>query len=219
MNAVITQRESIDRYGEPMDVLEAAYTTYFQNLGITLFPVSNYCKTPTKYLDNADLLILTGGGDIPSRYYADRRIAHEQVNRDRVEAQLVEYCFSHGIPILAICRGMQFVNGLLGGKVRSLNSVGAVYTVRQDHPVLLCAQNRKIWVNHYHNDCILKSDLADELKIIALDECYGVVEAFACADKKLLAFQWHPERVYEDPINCKDTDRLIKEFIVGGNTE
>ena len=216
MKAMITQREMADLYGEKIDVLEGAYTTYFQRMGVTLIPVSNYCEEPAKYLDDAELLILTGGGDVPTRFYADGRTAQEQVNRDRVEELLLRDCLNRGIPVLAICRGFQFVNGVLGGKVRSLHSAGSAQEMRRDHPVQLCKQGRQIWVNHYHNDCVLVNELADCVEPIAVDES-GVVEAFACSNGKLLALQWHPERAYEDPMHSKETNDLIREFITGGN--
>lgn len=215
MRAAITQREIVDKYGMPADVLEAAYVTYFEHLNITLHPISNFSLDPTKDIQKTDLLILTGGGSIPTACYADDRIVEEQQNRDRIEKILLEYCLSHSIPVLAICRGMQYINGLFGGKVRSLKNVRAI---RKDHSVRLCRQNRIIQVNNYHNDGIFISDLAKGLSIEAVDEAYGVVEAFSMHQKKLLALQWHPERPFEVPEHRLDTDLMMKEFLFCGRS-
>lgn len=210
MRAAITQREVIDKYGMPTDVLEAAYVTYFEQLNITLRPISNFSLHPTKDLEQLDLLILTGGGSVPAAYYGDGKAVEEQKNRDRTEKILLEHCFSRGIPVLAICRGMQYINGLLGGKVRYLHNAR---TIRKDHPVCLCRENRTIQVNHYHDDGILHNDLAPGLTVEAVDETCGSVEAFSVKEKRLLAVQWHPERPFEVAEHRLDTDLMIKEFL------
>ena len=44
-----------------------------------------------------------------------------QKRRDEFENSLVTYCIKEGIPILGICRGMQFLNNFFGGKIRKVN--------------------------------------------------------------------------------------------------
>lgn len=38
-----------------------------------------------------------------------------------MEKELFEYGIENNIPILGICRGMQYINGLLGGKISKLS--------------------------------------------------------------------------------------------------
>jgi putative glutamine amidotransferase len=63
-------------------------------------------------------LVLTGGADVePHRYGAE---AHPSVygldaERDEREISLARHCVDAGVPLLAICRGIQVLNVALGG--------------------------------------------------------------------------------------------------------
>ena len=68
-----------------------------------------------------DALMLPGGGDIdPAAYGADPHPLTERVYpaRDRAERALLAAALDAGIPILAICRGLQIVNVSGGGTLR-----------------------------------------------------------------------------------------------------
>jgi putative glutamine amidotransferase len=69
-------------------------------------------------LDRLDGLILSGGGDIdPARYGAVREAATDPGNaaRDEAEFALCAGALARGLPLLAICRGLQVLNVVLGG--------------------------------------------------------------------------------------------------------
>src|SRR4051794_17138382 len=53
-----------------------------------------------------DAVILTGGNDLGSC-----------ARRDDTEARLLAHCIGHGIPVLAVCRGLQVVQSFFGGAV------------------------------------------------------------------------------------------------------
>jgi putative glutamine amidotransferase len=67
-----------------------------------------------------DGLVLTGGGDLDPRLYeAD---PHPQTHppdspRDEFESRLLEASCERGVPVLAICRGMQVLNVARGGSL------------------------------------------------------------------------------------------------------
>ena len=66
-------------------------------------------------------LVLTGGGDVdPARYGAVPHAAVDGVDaaRDERELHLVAEALMTGIPVLAICRGLQLLNVALGGTLR-----------------------------------------------------------------------------------------------------
>lgn len=72
----------------------------------------------TDLLARIDGLVLSGGGDIdPARYGADRDPATDPANpaRDDAEIELAQRAIAAGLPLLAICRGLQVVNVALGG--------------------------------------------------------------------------------------------------------
>lgn len=208
MFGVITQRQILDNYGVECDSLESTYIKYFKELGITPCIISNFQEAK---LFNAEVLILTGGGSIPSKYYNAGHNDYIQDKRDALEKELFEQAIQNKIPILAICRGFQYVNALLGGKASKLTNLNSERSIKNDHEVQL--KNKKIKVNNFHNDGIFEKDLAKELCIVAEDIENNIIEAFYSKELRLLGLQWHPEREFEDTDSKKVSTDLISKFI------
>lgn len=212
MRALITQRESVDAYGERVDILEMRYVTYFAQLGIMVRPVPNAMSGLAQLLgaEEFDGLILTGGGDVPKQFYSVPRDVTPQTYRDKIEKALIEFCLERRKPVLGICRGMQYINCLWGGKVSALDCLKADRPNGKDHPVDVGAET---WlVNQYHNDGIYLQDLACGLNPLAIDWENQVVEAFTVEREQMLALQWHPERPFSDEKTRLKTAELIRKF-------
>jgi anthranilate synthase component 2/putative glutamine amidotransferase len=65
-----------------------------------------------------DGLVLIGGGDVsPDRYgqVHDPRTTGTSAGRDRLELELLRRAIDSGLPVLAVCRGLQLLNVALGG--------------------------------------------------------------------------------------------------------
>ena len=213
MRALITQRESLDQYSVGIDVLESTYVIFFERIGVNLRPVSNY-HSDIKSIFNDEpynLVILTGGGTIESKYYDKPHSDELQPNRDKVEKKIVSEAIKRKIPILAICRGMQLVNGLYGGYTSKLDSLRVPRKIRVDHPVLL--GDEQVYVNNYHNSGILNRHLGAKLILIALDDENDVVEAFYHEENKILGVQWHPERKFNTAESYLKSENLITSFV------
>ena len=77
--------------------------------------------TSPEDLDNYDVLVLSGGGDmgIKSGAYGNQTealpIGGVKDDRDDLERQLLESAFERKMPVLGICRGLQVINVFLGG--------------------------------------------------------------------------------------------------------
>ena len=215
MKALITQREAVDQHSVAIDLLESTYVLFFENLGISLRPVSNFHRDKKLIFKDAyDLAILTGGGYIESKYYDKPHSYQLQTNRDITEKKVISEARSRKIPILAICRAMQLINGLYGGLTTRLDSLRVNREVRVDHPVLL--GNEKIHVNNYHTSGILLTQLASNLIPIALDTENEIVEGFYHKDDRILGIQWHPERDFKNPESYFKSENLITSFIENG---
>lgn len=67
-----------------------------------------------------DGLLLTGGEDVdPARYGEARAYPSVEIvpERDAMEWRLLEWALTDGLPVLAICRGIQVLNVALGGSL------------------------------------------------------------------------------------------------------
>lgn len=215
MIALITQREQKDTYGASIDVMEADYIRFFEALGVKVRAVSNFTENVESFFEtmNVDFVILTGGGSVPNQYYSRAADEPQQVNRDRVEKALLEECMNRKIAVLGICRGMQFINGYLGGKVERLFDLPIPRPNGKDHAVYSEFLKKTFMVNNFHNDGIMMNELAYGMKPYATDLENGVVEAFCSDEKKILALQWHPERRFESVEAKEESQRIIMNFI------
>ena len=76
-------------------------------------------------IDEMDGLLLSGGSDISPQFLRqdvpDPSVLDKQIDpdRDRWEFQADQNALSRGLPILAICKGLQVFNVALGGKPSS----------------------------------------------------------------------------------------------------
>src|SRR5690348_8682055 len=95
--------------------LNAAYVRALESLGLVPVVVPPLANTDAtlRILDVVAGLVLTGGEDVdPSRYGAAPHPELGPVNgaRDATELALLARARAHGMPTLAICRGIQVVN-------------------------------------------------------------------------------------------------------------
>jgi putative glutamine amidotransferase len=160
-------------------------------------------------LDHVRGLVLTGGDDVdPARYGA---VPHPKLGaidpaRDAVELALITRAHERGLPILAICRGMQLLNVALGGTLYQdlpsehpsaiLHSGPAArHALRVDSGSRLQGGvgPAATWVNSRHHQAI--RDLAPGLRATAWapDDLIEGVERANGAGPWTLAVQWHPE--------------------------
>lgn len=214
LRALITQREGINQYGDPTDVLEAAYIRFYELLGFIPQPASNHVKNVGKLFERqCDLLIVAGGGALPIKYYDRPHDEELQPHRDVMEEKLIKHCIGEGIPIIATCRGMQYMNVLFGGKLMYHPDLQVDRPRGVDHEVYLCEEDRTIWVNNFHRDVIPVDGLAPCFKPLAIDKENGTIEAFGSDEMKILALQWHPERKFATANALGETRKLVVNFI------
>lgn len=161
-----------------------------------------------------DGLIISGGADVdPAAYGGDRNdpaIRDIDPVRDRNELIALNAALDAGLPVLAICRGLQLVNVAFGGTLyadltRDLKGPVS-HELREEalawplHTVDVAADSRlsrwlggtsgTMGVNSEHHQGIRQ--LADRLLPVAVAED-GLVEAVEARDHPLVAVQWHPE--------------------------
>ena len=167
-------------------------------------------ELPLDVLDRLDGLVLTGGEDIaPERYgqAPSPKLGDVDLRRDALELALAKEAVRRGMPILAVCRGLQVLNVALGGTlIQDLPSERPSDTVhRQEAPstegshgiqldpasrLAQIAGTTELWVNSFHHQAA--DSVAPRLKPVA-HAADGVVEALEGAEQFMIGVQWHPE--------------------------
>ena len=193
------------------------YEAALREVGIEPVRISPVEAQP---LDSLDGLLLTGGTDVnPARYSAERHPETEDPDDplDELEMGLLRDALSAGLPVLAICRGMQLFNVFHGGTLTqhldSHNSRDAIHDIQVVANSRLAAivGEGEHAVNSRHHQAV--ACVGDGL-IVSAKSSDGVVEALERPGPAFaVAVQWHPE----DRIMVSDTDRkLFQAFASSG---
>lgn len=160
----------------------------------------------------ADGVLLPGGGDLAAHWSGQS--AHPSLydvddEQDAFDLAVARVCLARGIPLLAVCRGLQVVNAARGGTV--VQDMGErnggmrhhrhrLHSVSVDEgTVLFDATGAKLEASCYHHQCL--ADLGDGMEVVARAE-EGVIEAveIPSAEGWFLGVQWHPEDTWStDP--------------------
>ena len=164
-------------------------------------------------LDTLDGLVLSGGGDINPLLLGEEPLPQLHSvcpERDETELFLAREAFHRQIPTLGICRGIQMMAAVLGGKVYQdiyVQGEGAKLKHSQDMPRYtashtvnikegstlqsIVGNKQTLAVNSFHHQAV--SDPGQHLKVSAQSPD-GIIEAVESnEDKALLGVQWHPE--------------------------
>jgi putative glutamine amidotransferase len=89
--------------------------------GVTIPPVGyvtqdSRIKYNWKLLEDAKLVIFTGGADINPAIYGQRnKYSQFSPERDTAEIEVLRQCLARDKKMLGVCRGHQLINGYLGG--------------------------------------------------------------------------------------------------------
>lgn len=168
---------------------------------------------PGKSLEGCAGLVLTGGVDIdPARYGEERHPRTQQPNptRDDVEFGLLHEAIERDLPVLAICRGLQVVNVVMGGSlVQHIEDWSHVplkdapsYDDRTSarHEVQVSGVLKDLFgadrveVNSRHHQAVTKDRLAPGLEVLSMSDDGYVEGAIDPVKRWVLCVQWHPER-------------------------
>ena len=164
-------------------------------------------------LDTLDGLVLSGGDDINPLLLGEEPLPQLHSvcpERDETELFLAREAFHRQIPTLGICRGIQVMAAVLGGKVYQdiyVQGEGAKLKHSQDMPRYtashtvnikegstlqsIVGNKQTLAVNSFHHQAV--SDPGQHLMISATSPD-GIIEAVESnEDKALLGVQWHPE--------------------------
>jgi len=193
-------------------------------LPVLIPPGEGQCEALCQHLD---AMVLTGGGDIDPGLYGGSQhptVYMTNADRDEMEIAIARQVIDSQIPTLAICRGAQVVNVVLGGTLYA--HVPDVFGEHVQHRLPpreptphrvavetdsklggllgVCEFEAASW----HHQAIDKVGAGLRVVAHAPD---GVVEAVELPDHPwLFGVQWHPElTAAKDPIQQRLFDRLV----------
>lgn len=199
---VITQQvDHLPERGETRDVLDQRLIAFIQAAGFVGLPVPNVSgwsvtadAWDTQPLANwlgevrPDAVVLSGGQDIG-----------QSPARDVTEYSLLDFAESQGIPVLAICRGMQVMAHRAGTDLRSVTGHAGTR-----HALVGEIEGE---VSSYHNFSL--ENCPSGFRILARSED-GEIEAIAHDSLSWEGWMWHPER--ERDFSLIDVERVRELF-------
>ncbi len=155
-----------------------------------------------------DGLVLIGGGDLAAATYgatADPRNGGTNDHRDDLEMGLLRAALQRDLPVLAVCRGMQVLNVVLGGDlVQQLpdridssrhqprpGAFGPITVVTEEGSTVRRLMGERADVLCSHHQAVDR--LGGGLVVSARSED-GVIEAVELPGQRfVVGVQWHPE--------------------------
>jgi putative glutamine amidotransferase len=158
-------------------------------------------------LDALDGLVLSGGADIDPVHYGQE--LHPMTTglhpaRDGAELELLDGALTRGLPVLAICRGMQLLNVLLGGTLHQHLPERVAHDGHREergtfseHEVTLAEGSRaasiigteaRVLSSHHQ----APERIGDGLQAVGWAED-GTVEVIEDGERFVLGVLWHPE--------------------------
>lgn len=196
--------------------LTAAYVTALEGAGLIplIVPPLSSDRAAAAVLDSVSGLVLTGGEDVDPARYGEKR--HEKVRsvsaaRDATEASLVLEAKARGIPVLAICRGIQILNVALGGTlVQDIasqchtdishdedgprDSRSHEITIEPESLIARAIGAEHCTVNSFHHQSVKR--VAEGMRVTARSPD-GIIEGLESTDEDwwVMAVQWHPEEM------------------------
>ncbi|MGV8878262.1 MAG: gamma-glutamyl-gamma-aminobutyrate hydrolase family protein [Sphingobacteriaceae bacterium] len=197
----------------------------------------SFKKNNAEDIENCDGFLLTGGIDVvPSIYGGAENYPHMPdeflPDRDDFEYKIYAHSQAAKVPLLGICRGMQYVNILQGGGLFEDNGAGANQLHKKAaedkvHEITINKQSLLYTVtgltegsvNSAHHQSVKPDQLGENLMVSAYSNTPDrIIEGLEFKDKTgkafMLCVQWHPERMREkeqNPFSQKIKEQFIKE--------
>ena len=186
--------------------LSANYTDAIARAGgvPVIFPTVADSALASALIRMVDGVIFSGGGDLDPSYYGET-VWNETVEvdtlRDVSDLLLMRAALASGKPVMAICRGEQLMNVVLGGtlvqdiptQVDTMikHSGGTRHRIGVEKGSVLYALfgEDSLTVNSSHHQAV--KDPAPSVRVTARAND-GIIEAYEYGDR-VIAFQFHPE--------------------------
>lgn len=204
--------------------LSRGYAKAIENCGSYTVEHEEFLRNPSKF----SCVLFTGGADVdPSRYNdtSPLNICGFIKQRDALEFQIAEVAIKNNIPMLGICRGIQLLNVVAGGRLMHdvNNHAGSTHEIRT-------IDGGEFFVNSLHHQMALPpadaivtawSSKKRSRRYIGkhdLPEDYEgeEIEAVLYPEIKAFGVQYHPEMMSKCSIGHKYFSRAAEIVVNEG---
>lgn len=178
-----------------------AYLDLVSDLGDVTINVVKFFVSPEKFR----LVFFTGGSDVDPRLYGHARSRRTYTNpfRDHIEQQIFDLAAKNDIPMVGVCRGLQWLTVMDGGTMIQDVTHHARFHEHKVHSY----RKTEFPVNSYHHQMVMPRENAlivcvspkiSRVYIVGKDRPWREgpvqeVESACFPDIKSFGVQWHPE--------------------------
>lgn len=200
--AVTTRITEALNYLEVRDSISHDLIFSLKKQNLIALPITNISKKPEEMYKfiSFDLLIVSGGDEFDNNHnLKSNKFKDANLLRNNTEKNFINFCMMERIPIIGICRGMQFINHILNGSIiknHKKNHINTCHLIESNkkYPFF---PDKKFYVNSFHNNIIKPEMLGDFL--LPIGNCIdGNIEAYIHSELPILGIMWHPERKIEN---------------------
>ena len=190
--------------------------------------------TDLESIQDFDGILLSGGVDMHPKFYNStvtdypNAPQHFHEKRDEFEIAVFQKSQQNNIPLLAVCRGMQMVNCILGGNLTQdigpeANGIHKFEHHDKGHGINIVPATLlneitgvdRTMSNSAHHQCI--NNLGEGLLVNCRSDD-GIVEGIEWEQKEnkpfFLGIQWHPERMYKFHLNELPSTKNIRDRFI-----
>ena len=146
-----------------------------------------------EHVKNYDLIIFPGGQDVTPELYGEKNTFSScSYKRDMYELELLREAVALNKKIIGVCRGNQFINSMLGGKLTQHLFKGhdSEHEIRivKDNPIIDFYKDKLVTSTHHQAVKVPGINF----EVLAVHKEDGVIEATKCGNN-ILTMQFHPE--------------------------
>ncbi len=189
--------DKYDQINECRDAIDQRWYKFLHICGITpiLIPNNEIQALNTLSAINISGVIFSGGNDLG--YIND-----ELLVRDEVETAILSYSIKNNLPVIGVCRGMQFIQKYFGTKVDKVDN-----HTKTSHSISFGGEDRV--VNSYHNYGTIGE--TRDFRVVARSQD-NIIESIEHNNLPIKAIMWHPER--EEEFHPQDIEMFKEHFTI-----
>ncbi|MFW5927732.1 MAG: gamma-glutamyl-gamma-aminobutyrate hydrolase family protein [Thermoplasmatota archaeon] len=185
-----------------------------------------------RHVDEYGLVVFTGGEDVTPHLYGDYsadNITHYSYGRDKWEQSAFNFALKNKVPMAGICRGMQFLNVMDGGRL--LHDITGHAKSRGQH--MMYTYRGVISVNSLHHQACIPSPRgltigwtkSDDLNVLGnydvqLKRWPNIItEAMIFPSINAYGVQYHPEMMDNKEKAVQWFSELVSDFATFNSIE